>query len=158
MGFHEIWYWEISLQFVDIFQSWLILKNNNEHCTWRPTYICAPVWSLIYWIFMRVKNVLKIVEETEHILCSIHFSVSHTVFKRIKRKWGGLPEFYTVCTFPNLFIPLRAFLTSEHWRVVSTSDGVKRNLHVNSHDIKFKIFLNFISVEINNFLPWLKFK
>jgi hypothetical protein len=105
----------ISLQFVDIFQSHLILKNNNDHFTWRPTHICSPLISLIYWIFMGVKSMSKIIEETKtHFMFHVLFSVSLTVFKTIKWKWGDLPEFYMVCTFPILFVPLRVFLTSEH--------------------------------------------
>jgi hypothetical protein len=40
----------------------------------------------------------------------------------------------------SFFVSVRAFEASEQWRVVSTSDDVKYNLHIYFHDIKFKIF------------------
>jgi hypothetical protein len=42
--FHQIWYCEVPIIFLDTFWFGLKLNRNNGHSTWRPTRVFVRIW------------------------------------------------------------------------------------------------------------------
>jgi len=62
-------------------------------------------------------------------------------------------ELRIICVFKSLFcVCVRAFVTKEQWRMVSTSDSVKHCLHSYFYDIKFKILSALFHLKLGCFL------
>lgn len=131
-NFHEICYWSVLLEFVEILQFWLKSEKNSGPFTLRPTLISASVCKV------RLMQYGEYSSEWEwfcKISCrgkwSSHFNYGKSVLEIITQKQPNAPELMAMRTFFNLLLWAWNYASiSENNGGLNTADKETLNLAI----------------------------
>jgi hypothetical protein len=106
VGFYKIWYWWVTLKFINTFQLWLTLDKNNEHYMKTQFISACGSEPAIHTAYTKSTD-------------SRHSDITGAIFK-VQCWWNKQIQIITYSTFKTAFINLESRSNkSKHARIIT---------------------------------------